>query len=787
MPSPFLDGFRTPKNLPTYRAFNGSFIEELDSNIVDRLLHLENLEEEQKVALTKLKNQMKDGKNFVTHKSKLGRFSPDGNLSIIDLKRKYKHTIQKYCGWIDLDMSKSHLRIVYEVAKKNKNQLKHIGEYINNSKELIEKATKFYSNPDEPLDEKTIKELFTRGLTGGTFNGWLKDLPKDPLTEEMMDGLKEFYEDCNVARKLIIDNNNELYQKHLEVTNNDEYKAKNRTIYNWCCIIENEALHIAYKWLLKNEYIKERHVALEYDGLCFKPLKEITDETCYDINQEIYNKLGLKLIFMHKGYDKVLDNIIEEMKQTPIASQIVDGVEVIEATPIELKTMEDCETYEEYKIVFERNHFKVINKSMFMKVIYNENGTIKELRSFKEKDLITSYRHYTYEELISPNSDKTKRINFIHEWLNDVNIKIYDDIDCVPPPLSCPSNIFNTWIPFRMEQLREKINLNLPEDELKEIEDNAEILMDHIRILCNSEYDKETNTYQGNEVSDYIFKWLGQALYYPAIKTTAPCLISEEGAGKGTLIKIIKKLMGNEKVFETSEPDKYVWGNFNNLMLNAFFVSLNEMEQHLQEKAEGKIKELITDGDLTINDKGMKHIVIKSYHRFMYSSNNAVPVKSKKGDRRNVIIRCSDKLKGNSEYFTKINNIIEDDRVIAQLYDCLINIKNLDTFHTDPLPITEYQKEIQEANRDYTDLWLEDFTRSHLEDTEISYKSQELFEFFINWRDTNKFKYETNLIKFSRNLGLLKLPENAITKKKLPTHNETKFNIKKLIKHYKLE
>ena len=76
---------------------------------------------------------------------------------------------------------------------------------------------------------------------------------------------------------------------------------------------------------------------------------------------------------------------------------------------------------------------------------------------------------------------------------------------------------------------------------------------------------------------------------YPAIKTKVPTFISKEGVGKSWLIKLFKVMFGNDKVLETSNPSRDVWGDFNGMMMNAFIVNLNEISKKETMEAEGKL------------------------------------------------------------------------------------------------------------------------------------------------------------------------------------------------------
>ena len=109
-------------------------------------------------------------------------------------------------------------------------------------------------------------------------------------------------------------------------------------------------------------------------------------------------------------------------------------------------------------------------------------------------------------------------------------------MDTYPPPLVCPNNVYNLWIPFAMEKVNDW--------EEKDIS----ILLNHIKILCNHE---ETSY-------DYFIKWLAQMVQYPAVKTTLIVFQSAEGCGKGRLFTLIEQIIGSGKYLETSNPERDV-------------------------------------------------------------------------------------------------------------------------------------------------------------------------------------------------------------------------------------
>jgi sporulation protein YlmC with PRC-barrel domain len=288
---------------------------------------------------------------------------------------------------------------------------------------------------------------------------------------------------------------------------------------------------------------------------------------------------------------------------------------------------------------FEKTHAKIINKSVFVK--QNTNEVIIK----SENQMIISYKHYNYGTIKNPES-------FICKWLNcNNNMRCYDDMEIYPNPKLCPKNVFNLWVPFKCETyitpyVENKVGLNF--------------ILDHIKGLCKYE----------DEVHEYFIKWIAQMIQFPEVKSIMITMISKQGVGKNLFIKLLTLMFGYDKVVETTTPSRDVWGNFNGMMTNAFLVNLNELSKKETMEAEGKIKGLITDSTLTINNKGVNQFKIQSHHRFFVTTNVLDGgIKTLCDDRRNLMIRCSDDKIGDKEYFNKLNYYLDNENVVRTCYD----------------------------------------------------------------------------------------------------------------------
>lgn len=415
---------------------------------------------------------------------------------------------------------------------------------------------------------------------------------------------------------------------------------------------------------------------------------------------------------------------------------------------------ENTEIYCKLKKEFELKHAKIIYDSLF--VLETDNKVI----IMKKENLITSYEHL--ECGIDKNGNK---ILFIFKWLNDETIRKYNDMDIYPKPELCPETTYNLWRPFAMELLKDiPYTPNIT---------GRDFILNHIRFMCNNE----------EHIYEYVVKWNAQMFQYPEKKTIAPTFTGEEGTGKTSIIELNKRLMGKDKVLETTKPSQYVFGDFNGLMQYAFLVHISEAEKADSKTFNGQFKALIKDSTLLINHKGKGHITVNSYHRFISCSNNADSVMTKKGDRRNLVISVSDEKKGDSEYFDEFYKYINDTDTLRTLYDYFMAMKDLENFDKEPLPITEHQALLQESARTIPDMWLEEFTQDNIDEPEVIMTGKECYELFMEWKGNNNIVYDANSIKLGVQLSMLKI-KDAITLK--PNKRDKVFNIAVLRKHYNI-
>ena len=395
---------------------------------------------------------------------------------------------------------------------------------------------------------------------------------------------------------------------------------------------------------------------------------------------------------------------------------------------------ENDQLFQEETAKFEKTHAKIQESGVY--VFYNKKSNTTIV--YSEAQLRACYKHiqvgYTRSGL---------PINFIDRWLTNHNdIRLCRRMGVYPK--KCPDDVYNMWNPFEMELITEW------EDKPSAVE----LFKKHISILCNHE----------KVIVDYFLDWLGFLVQFPEIKCCLITLVSSEGAGKGLLFSLLKNLLGQKKVFETTDPARDVWGSFNSLMTECYLVNLNEISASDLKNAEGRIKGLITDSTITINSKGVSAYTIESHHKFIATTNKLEAIKPSKNDRRTCLIECSDELcKPNkteeelcviNDYIGEFVEMMNDTDSCKSIYEYLMGL-NVDDFHTRLPPKTAFHLEQTTLTMSPIELWLREWIQ--LKEGVLTYATNELFKSFSLWRDTNFTEYKLTNVQFGVRLSRLNL------------------------------
>ena len=383
---------------------------------------------------------------------------------------------------------------------------------------------------------------------------------------------------------------------------------------------------------------------------------------------------------------------------------------------------------------FNKNHFKIVNKNLFIKEEKND-----KLITFTPKSFKDAYLDKTYEGIDRYGEIENKV--FIDKYMKaNPNIRKYTDMDIYPDNSKCPISNYNLWRKFEVEKITE-----YDEDLI-----GLEFILNHIKILCNHQM----------EVYEYILDFLAHMFQIPQEKAGIFVLfISKQGTGKGLLFELLSNMLGHDKVLETPVPERDVWGSHNSAMMNSYLVNLEELRFLATKGSEGSFKSYVTQPKMLINPKGKDQITITSYHRFIGSMNpedSDIPMKTVEGDRRNLLIRSSDETKGNVPYFNELIKLINSKNLQKTFHIYLMNRPGADLFKSKKIPITEYQEDIKEVFECIILKFIKDCILNKSL-TNKSYRSIELYKLFSDYKIQEGINYDISHTSFSLKIKNKKL------------------------------
>ena len=193
-------------------------------------------------------------------------------------------------------------------------------------------------------------------------------------------------------------------------------------------------------------------------------------------------------------------------------------------------------------------------------------------------------------------------------------------------------------------------------------------------VLCSGDGD----------LFDYIIRWSAHLVQCPQeLPETALVFRGAEGIGKNTFVDPLSDIVGREH-FLTLTSMGQITGRFSGHMATSLLVFCNESVWGGDKSAQGVLKSMITDNLQPIEFKGRDLVMVKSYRRMIFATNETWAVPRGEGDRRYVVTDVSDKRKGDYAYFKAIRDEMSAGGTEA-LFDYLLNV-DISQWHPRSIP-----------------------------------------------------------------------------------------------------
>jgi hypothetical protein len=175
----------------------------------------------------------------------------------------------------------------------------------------------------------------------------------------------------------------------------------------------------------------------------------------------------------------------------------------------------------------------------------------------------------------------------------------------------------------------------------------------------------------GNERAfQYLLQYLAHALQKPEEKPGVKIVLGGgQGTGKGTLGRILARIWG--PTYLHIHDVNMITGDFNGPLVWSVIVFLDEALFVGDHKVKNKLKALVTEPLAMINDKNISQYQVESFHRYFVASNADHIQQTEHDDRRDFVLRVSDRHQGDLEYWKLVYAEIDGDGPAALMHELL--------------------------------------------------------------------------------------------------------------------
>jgi putative DNA primase/helicase len=235
-----------------------------------------------------------------------------------------------------------------------------------------------------------------------------------------------------------------------------------------------------------------------------------------------------------------------------------------------------------------------------------------------------------------------------------------DGIGYYPDASKAPLKLFNTFKGFGCAPLSGDVKL----------------ILTHIHeILCGGD----------SLASNYFLHWLAHIFQKPEEKPSVAILMkSAEGTGKGTLYRLLKKMLAANA--NQVNGHQQLTGRFNSVIAGKLLIFGDEVD--LTSKAVfDKAKGIISEPTISLELKGIDAEPIPNFARFIFAGNHGQILRAGTRERRFLVIEPSSKKVDDKKYFSELNTLI-DGNGASYFLEHLIHI-DISSFNPYKAPVTK--------------------------------------------------------------------------------------------------
>ncbi len=197
---------------------------------------------------------------------------------------------------------------------------------------------------------------------------------------------------------------------------------------------------------------------------------------------------------------------------------------------------------------------------------------------------------------------------------------------------------------------------------LKPAKGDWSLMRKHIyEVICDSNL----------EHYEYLMAWMARAVQDPGGEKPGVAIVLKggKGIGKGVFVNYFGTIFGD--AFLPIADSESFTGRFNMHLSKSLLVFLDEAVWGGDKKAEGKLKQLITEPRIMFEPKGIDSMALDSFINVIIASNEDWVVPATGDERRFCVLQPSATFQQNTDYFREIANERDNGGVEAMMYDLM--------------------------------------------------------------------------------------------------------------------
>ncbi len=230
-------------------------------------------------------------------------------------------------------------------------------------------------------------------------------------------------------------------------------------------------------------------------------------------------------------------------------------------------------------------------------------------------------------------------------WMSWKGRRTYEDV-VFDPSEKTPSNTYNLFKGFP----------------LKPKNGDWSKMRNHIsQVICS-----------GNEEHfKYLLAWMARAVQEPGGDKPGVAIVLKggKGIGKGVFTNYFGAIFG-EAFLPIADSESFT-GRFNMHLSKSLLVFLDEAVWGGDKKAEGKLKQLITEPTVLFEPKGIDSLTMRNFINVIIASNEDWVIPATGDERRYLVLEPSSEFQQDTKYFGEIVQERDNGGVEAMMYDLL--------------------------------------------------------------------------------------------------------------------